>query len=350
MKRRHIIALILVLSLMCSAAPAYAVAGGQDDPLISKSFADYTYPAQVLKDPIENLKNSIVVLRYKLTQATGSMPDAKTEAISARSGDSINVSAGGSFTVLSGSLKISSCKGSIIDVTTGAVIGAGAGLEPTHRYVCAESSAASISCQSAASVTALGSVTKVFGSAATFADVTSTDWFYNDVYYAVDKGLVNGKSASIYDPNGTMTYAETIKLAACMHQLYNSGSISLTNAAEPKKWYADYVDYAVSNGIIGSDIASYEAIIPRSDFIAIFYASMPESEYAVKNTVGDGRIPDVSMSHKNAKEIYAFYRAGILVGADAAGNAYPDRGLMRSEVAAVINRMYEAGARKSITL
>ena len=50
-----------------------------------------------------------------------------------------------------------------------------------------------------------------------FADVKESDWFYDDVQIAVESGLVNGKSPTSYAPNDNLTYAEAIKLAACMN-------------------------------------------------------------------------------------------------------------------------------------
>ena len=52
-----------------------------------------------------------------------------------------------------------------------------------------------------------------------FTDVKESDRFYNDVKGAVEMGLINGKSETEYKPNDNLTYAEAIKLAACMNQL-----------------------------------------------------------------------------------------------------------------------------------
>ena len=49
-----------------------------------------------------------------------------------------------------------------------------------------------------------------------FTDVPKNEWYYEDVRLAVEGGLVNGKSPTIYAPNDNVTYAETVKLAACI--------------------------------------------------------------------------------------------------------------------------------------
>ena len=80
-----------------------------------------------------------------------------------------------------------------------------------------------------------------------FTDVPKNEWYYEDVRLAVEGGLVNGKSPTIYAPNDNVTYAETVKLAACIHKLTDTGS---TEFAAGTVWYQPYVDYARSKQII----------------------------------------------------------------------------------------------------
>ena len=63
----------------------------------------------------------------------------------------------------------------------------------------------------------------------TFTDVHPEDWYYEDVKYAVENGLINGKSTLLFAPHSSLTNAEAVKLAACLNQLYISGSVSLTS-------------------------------------------------------------------------------------------------------------------------
>ena len=75
-----------------------------------------------------------------------------------------------------------------------------------------------------------------------------------------------------------------------------------------------------------------------------------EEAYKAINTVADGAIPDVKTTDKFAAEIYEFYRAGILTGSDAKGTFHVTSEIKRSEAAAILLRMLEASARKSITM
>ena len=157
--------------------------------------------------------------------------------------------------------------------------------------------------------------------------------------------------ASHFNPNGTLTIAQTIKLAAALHQRDKLGVVTLKNGEEA--WFSTYVDYAVSNDIIDEAYKALDGVamnkaITRSEFVKIFHGAM--SYYSIKNDVADNAIPDVKMADQNAKEIYDFYRAGILIGSDEKGTFYPESQIKRSEAAAILIRMFDTNARQAITL
>ena len=83
-----------------------------------------------------------------------------------------------------------------------------------------------------------------------FTDVPASQWYYQDVETAYNNGLINGKSATRFAPDDNLTYAEAVKLAACMHQKYTTGTVTLKNG-DP--WYKSYVDYCEMNAIIDKD-------------------------------------------------------------------------------------------------
>ena len=184
-----------------------------------------------------------------------------------------------------------------------------------------------------------------------FADVPSDSWYYSSVKAAWENGLIDGVTANEFKPNATLTVAQTIKLAAALHQLDRTGEVSLKNGGA--NWYDSYVNYAVVNGIIEKDYANYtkaqmNAPVTRGEFVHIFHGA--EEAYKAINTVADNAIPDVKTTDKFAPEIYEFYRAGILTGSDAKGTFHSASTIKRSEAAAILLRMFEAAARVSIDL
>ncbi len=344
MKAKHTLSLFLAICLLCGLCCAFAAdAGSAQDPLISRSYVDNTYPGIVLNEPLQRIRDSITVLQAKLKQASGG---ATISAVSV--GGKITAAAGSSFTLLSGSASVTSLTGTLIDLTAGSNVAGGQQLTAGHRYVAGAGSSATVTFSSASRISALGSVTIANSGSLIFIDVKSDAWFYNYVSYAVSKGLINGKSTTAYSPDENLKINEAIKIAACMHQLYNTGSVTLSNGSPT--WYSTYLQYAANNGIISKTYPNYDAYISRSEFVAIFHASLPAGSYAVKNSVADNSIPDVKSADANAAQIYAFYRAGILNGKDAKGSFYPAANILRSEVAAIITRMFETDQRVPITL
>ena len=145
--------------------------------------------------------------------------------------------------------------------------------------------------------------------------------------------------------------AQAIKLAAALHQMQKTGSVTLTNGSP--NWYDSYAAYAVNNGVIEKDYLSYtkaqmNAPATRGEFVHIFNGALVDA--TATNTVADNKIPDVKTTDKYGAEIYKFYRAGITVGSDAQGTFHPASNIKRSEVAAIVLRMFDTAARKSITL
>ena len=186
-----------------------------------------------------------------------------------------------------------------------------------------------------------------------FTDVPESAWYYEDVRLAVETGLVSGKGNNRYAPDDNVTYAETVKLAAVMWMLVNTGS---TEFEKSSPWYQTYVDYARANKIITKDY-DWNAAATRANFMDIFSRALPDKPVLTGakgleaiNAVADGAIPDVPMTHPQAEAIYKLYRAGIVTGSDKEHNCKPNTNIRRSEVAAILTRMMHAESRQSFTL
>lgn len=185
-----------------------------------------------------------------------------------------------------------------------------------------------------------------------FTDVSRSSWYYDSIRAAWEKDLIDGVTRTLYKPDDTLTVAQAIKLSAALHQmLNNNGKVTLRNGSP--YWYSSYVSYAVDNGIIEKMYLDYtpaqmNAPVKRNEFVHIFYGAM--SDYRQINTVADNKIPDVITTDTYALEIYTFYRAGILTGSDKNGTFYPTNDIKRSEVAAILSRMYDRTARKTVSL
>jgi len=174
-----------------------------------------------------------------------------------------------------------------------------------------------------------------------FVDVPEDAWYHDEVVGAVYTGIINGKSATEFKPDDLLTYAEAIKLAACMSQVYLNGNVTLTSGTP---WYQPYVDYCKINNIIKKNY-DYNANATRAGYIEIFASALPDSAFEEINNIPNGSILDVKNNAPYALYVYKMYRAGILTGVDALHNCKPDDNIKRSEVAAIISRMMDEGNR-----
>ena len=111
--------------------------------------------------------------------------------------------------------------------------------------------------------------TTVFGAETVnpFIDVPEDAWYHDEVVKAVDTGIINGKNATEFKPDDLLTYAEAIKLAACMNQVYLTGAVTLTPG---EVWYEPFVKYCEENKIIDKKY-NYNDSVTRAGYIEIFH-------------------------------------------------------------------------------
>ena len=182
---------------------------------------------------------------------------------------------------------------------------------------------------------------------ASFSDVSSNDWFYENVKAAYELGLMVGRSSTAFGTNENITIAETMTIAARLHAVYHTGKADFV---QKSPWYRTYTDYCAANGIANPDDYDLRAVATRAQFAVILANSMPDAAWKEINSVADNAIPDVKITDAFGKAVYKLYRAGILVGNDASGVFAPYTNIRRSEIAAIITRMADASLRKSIWL
>ena len=178
----------------------------------------------------------------------------------------------------------------------------------------------------------------------TFSDVEASMWYAENVADCYRLGLVDGEPGGLFNPEGYVTLAETIKLAVTIHSLYNAGLEFVPTQAEGE-WFMPYVDYALRSGIIKSGYFDYNARAARSDFATILINALPLEETAVSNSVPDGAIPDVAESFSYGKAVYRLYRAGVLTGSGNNGEFYPNLPITRAEAATILLRMVDSTRR-----
>ena len=180
-----------------------------------------------------------------------------------------------------------------------------------------------------------------------FTDVKDDAWYVDNVRVAYEYGLINGQSATRFAPDSSLTVAEAIKMAACLHSIYYTGSAEF---ATSQPWYSTYVDYALQNGILSAARSDYTQPASRAVFASVLAAALPADALTAINSIADGAIPDVSTSASYADAVYLLYRAGVLTGSDSAGRFLPTSTIKRCEAAAILTRMADPSLRQTFSL
>ena len=183
-----------------------------------------------------------------------------------------------------------------------------------------------------------------------FVDVPASAWYADAVCGAWANGLIDGVDKTHFRPDGSLTVAQAIKLAAALHQRLQTGEVTLENGSP---WYRSYLEYAVTNGIVEEAYlrCSAEALnapVQRDEFAHILYGAA--KSYTAINEIGADALPDVKTGDRYAAEIYMLYRAGVLTGSDRSGTFYPASSLRRSEAAAILIRAFDESARRTVSL
>ena len=80
-----------------------------------------------------------------------------------------------------------------------------------------------------------------------FTDVPQTEWYASEVASTYELGLMNGVGGGLFAPDGNVTVAEAITMAARASAINAGTAIDMTAGGE---WYTPYVNYAIAAGFV----------------------------------------------------------------------------------------------------
>ncbi len=178
-----------------------------------------------------------------------------------------------------------------------------------------------------------------------FPDVAEDAWYHDYVSTAAGLGLFGGYEDGTFAPDAPITNAESVKLAALAHGMEEK------SAKDGEAWYAPYSDYCRKNGILPEDHDAdwFSLNATRETFACLLARAAGEDRLGSLNSVEDGAIPDY-VRGLFSDEVYALYRAGIVVGDSGTGAFRAHDTLTRAEGAAMLCRLYDSDSRGRITL
>ena len=184
------------------------------------------------------------------------------------------------------------------------------------------------------------------GAKAAFSDVPSNAWYAQDVAAAERSGILQGTGNGRFSPDGNLTLAQAITMAARTYAYERGETIPKTGGST---WYSDFLQYASDKGIcaIGEFGAAYDNFCNRLTMAKLFARVVPESTATQRNDVTT--LPDVQSASEN-QAVFTLYQLGILTGSDKYGTFHPYQYIKRSETAAILNRVLDPDTRKSFIL
>lgn len=160
-----------------------------------------------------------------------------------------------------------------------------------------------------------------------FTDVTSTDWFYSDVKYAYETGLMTGTSGTAFSPEAPVTRGMVMTILARREGIR-------TDRYTP--WYAAGCEWAKANGI--SDGSNPEAPVTREQLAAMLYryAALKGRDLTAGENLNFTDASDVSAYALPALQWATGEK--ILTGSNGALN--PQAPATRAHLAAILHRYF----------
>lgn len=173
-----------------------------------------------------------------------------------------------------------------------------------------------------------------------FTDVSTSDWFYDDVAFVYKNGLFSGTDSRSFSPNASMTRA---MLVTVLYRLEGeptvTGRSSFTDVRSGA-YYEKAVIWAAANGIVtGTDSTSFspDAKVTREQLAAILYRY---AQYRKLDTDASAKLN--SFTDADSVSAYASEALGWAVSEGlingASGKLMPKGDATRAQVAAILHR------------
>ena len=177
-----------------------------------------------------------------------------------------------------------------------------------------------------------------------FTDISEKDWFYGDVMFVYENGLMLGTSKTLFSPHGT---AMRGMMATILWRMEGSpvrkGKNSFTDV-EAGKWYADAITWTAENGIFagyGKDKFCPDDPITREQLAAIFYRYADYKGYDLTVKGDLDKFKDADKITDYAKMAMQWAVGSGLVKGKSGNLLDPQGTATRAEIAAMLHRFIE---------
>ena len=184
-----------------------------------------------------------------------------------------------------------------------------------------------------------------------FTDVPQSHWANEAVGYVYENDLMNGVSATMFQPGGSLTRAMFVTILGRMAGAEEESGESGFADVPAGSWYAPYVNWAAANGIVnGTSATTFDPSgqITREQLAAILYRYTAKyAPDATGNAASLAAYPDAGSVSAYARDAMAWAVGnGLIKGLphDKTDYLEPGGSTTRAQVATILMRYKQATA------
>jgi hypothetical protein len=179
-----------------------------------------------------------------------------------------------------------------------------------------------------------------------FGDTASVKaWAGRQIQVAASKGILEGRAEKAFDPNGLVTRAEFAKMIVKTFSLENASATESFSDVNDSDWYKVYVASAVKNGIVnGKEAGKFD---PNGNITRAEMAVMSSRALALKGvSLSPAKVEEALKGFTDASAINSSLKDGVALAASEGivigeeGNTFnPNANSTRAQAAVVIYRL-----------
>ena len=184
---------------------------------------------------------------------------------------------------------------------------------------------------------------------APFTDVKESDWFYSNVCYVYENGIMNGVPENRFAPQDTMSRAMSVTILYRMADKTDIDGVTHPFTDVPSgQWYSDAVTWAynseIVNGVSDTEFAP-DKTITRAEFATMFWRYAQFADLGIPKLRGGSVKDETNIPFYARTAVIKMYQGGVING--RTGYKFePKAEISRAEAAAIIERFIKSAVPK----
>ncbi|QZY55704.1 S-layer homology domain-containing protein [Crassaminicella profunda] len=177
----------------------------------------------------------------------------------------------------------------------------------------------------------------------TFTDLKNYDWAKEAIEAMASKGFISGRKSGIFDPSANITRAEFATLIAKMLEYKGKDEIPFRDV-DKEKWYYDAVSIAYKNGLINGrtdTVFDPEGNITRQEMAVIISKVLEKKDYEKANIKSLNKFKDKDDISPWARDGVSLCVKAEIINGMGENNFTPTQNANRAQAAVMIYKLYD---------